>query len=788
MKGRKSVGLLVIFLLLIATSTKSSADSVISTNWVELIQAGDFEDDNEWEITSTSGFSEDIAEYTRGIVADNELSFTHDRPDNFEEITIWSTSSSSGSSSALNEPDEIYSASNGPDISGSGFQVMNLENLEIENVSLILHFSIPDELNTDEVNILLNNHGSDRLLRTYYGTLTGVNRMINPLTIPLDDILEWDWEKISQTAITIDYVSDGGIDDTEVRVDAIGIKVKYHKPWFSFENVKAVHSTIIPSSPVIYFDPYDGTSTGLIFDSCGLKQENIDNTGVWEIDVTKPAEQSFGRLHLVGDGNFSAWILSDINNGDYNQIDNGAIINTDSINVRIKVQINSGCISGLKIDINDPRLIVRGSISGNVDGLFQNSSYLRFAVGDELIYQSPLTLGNLLIDIPIGEYLPESGGLLEFGIASRFQWSSNGTAERTVVHIESVKISGGYEIEWDYDPNCLLFDDLYLFEDEGSTLISVDSRCEDDFTNGNSLTVIAESQNPEIVEVEGDGTNLIINPIINAYGYSDVVVKVYDERQNYWEGVFEIEIEPINDSPKITGLPNDAYIQLGDEYIIELQISDVDSEIISVTSSKSWATFDGNEKLILRPVEVGNHELTIKVSDGDIEISKNLNIFVYSNADLVVESLDIRKDGFTADELVIGDVVELVVFVKNQGLVEATNISIQCSIDGIIMETKNIQTLGPGEIKSITCDVQIVSYGNLELEFNVDAMDSIIELNEDNNNYREISIVLDKQVSENTGNLEFVIIFISILIIIGSVLVIQFGPRKINKEFGKIEK
>jgi len=96
--------------------------------------------------------------------------------------------------------------------------------------------------------------------------------------------------------------------------------------------------------------------------------------------------------------------------------------------------------------------------------------------------------------------------------------------------------------------------------------------------------------------------------------------------------------------------------------------------------------------------------------------------------------------------------------------------------------------LSPGELKSITCDVQIVSYGNLELEFNVDAMDSIIELNEDNNNYREISIVLNKQVSENSGNLEFVIILISILIIIGSVLVIQFGPRKINKEFGKIEK
>jgi subtilase family serine protease len=176
---------------------------------------------------------------------------------------------------------------------------------------------------------------------------------------------------------------------------------------------------------------------------------------------------------------------------------------------------------------------------------------------------------------------------------------------------------------------------------------------------------------------------------------------------------------------------------LGDELIIELEIYDVDSDMIAVTSSKSWAMYDGEGTVIVSPVEVGNHELIITATDGEVEISEKIDIFVYSNADLLIESLDIRKSGVTASELVIGDVIELVIFVRNQGLERATNISTQCSMSGIIIQTKTIQSLEPGELKAIICDVQLVSYGNIEFEFNVDAINSIIELNEDNNNYSD---------------------------------------------------
>jgi len=58
----------------------SAADTVIGAEGIELIEAGDFSDSEQWEITSTAGFSGEQAEYSSGMVADDELSFTHDRP------------------------------------------------------------------------------------------------------------------------------------------------------------------------------------------------------------------------------------------------------------------------------------------------------------------------------------------------------------------------------------------------------------------------------------------------------------------------------------------------------------------------------------------------------------------------------------------------------------------------------------------------------------------------------------------------------------------------------------
>ena len=237
-----------------------SADEVISVEEIELLESGNFQDSEEWEISSTSGFSTNIAEYSVGMVADNELSITHSRPDNFVTHTEWATSSITNSNNTLGNPDSFYTWSKGPDITMSGYDFSSFNTYIIENVSVVLHISIPEELYQDEVYIKLQNHGSDKLITvlTNVDTPGGLNRMNNPLVISLDDLVEWDWEKIEDTQFTIDYASDNiGPDDSEVRVDAVGIRVKYNQPWYSFENVKA--ETVVSSNelPIIDFGPYE---------------------------------------------------------------------------------------------------------------------------------------------------------------------------------------------------------------------------------------------------------------------------------------------------------------------------------------------------------------------------------------------------------------------------------------------------------------------------------------------------------------------------------------------------
>ena len=62
------VGGLVVFLVTIFMLAPIipiiQADTVISSESVELLSAGDFDDPNQWEITSTSGFSNNPADYT----------------------------------------------------------------------------------------------------------------------------------------------------------------------------------------------------------------------------------------------------------------------------------------------------------------------------------------------------------------------------------------------------------------------------------------------------------------------------------------------------------------------------------------------------------------------------------------------------------------------------------------------------------------------------------------------------------------------------------------------------
>ena len=761
-----------------------SGDSVISSESVEILDAGRFQSSSEWSFSSSTGFTSDQAEYTIGMIADGEMSFTHSRPDNFDEYTSWASSGCSECNATFGEPDGFYSWSMGPDITMGGYSFSGLHSMEIENVSLILHFSIPDPLPSDEVNVIMQNHGSDILITTFARTLGALDRMSNPLVLNLDDEIEWDWSKLEQTQFNVDYVSDNqGADDSEVRVDAVGLRVKFHQPWFSFENARAEHSTTLNEVPVIDISTYEGETTGLSHSTCGLIPEG-DSNGSWEFHVSPPPGQELGRIHVSGTGNYTVMSSSDDSGGEYSLAHPAQLIENPEHGQNIRIELQDGCIHRARVDINDPHLTVIGRVSGGFSGLSEESSYIRFAVGNLLVHTEEMDAGGFVISIPIGHVLPEEGGFLEVGVATRFQWSSNGTAESTVVHIESMSISGGFTIDWDRDPFCEEIGDIALIEDGGGQIISLPPICSDDITDPQDLVVSAVSSDEGVLKASGSGGLLTIEPEEEASGVADVSVTVYDEAGNYWEGSFTVEIQSVNDPPEIVHLPGYLYIELGDSYEITPDLFDPDSFPLAVTTSRSWANVGENGSILIEPVEVGEHVLRISVSDGISEISREITIFVTSKPDLLVESLEIRVGGEESQSLSEGDVIELIGFIRNQGRGSAENVTFYCRIDGILIGTGTIAELGPGDLKMAVCDFQLMETSEIvTFLMEVDGTNTIDETIE-GNNIVGVEMPVETpggRTGSNGGGSTIAII--SFLLVLISIAGFQLGPKSPKKEF-----
>ena len=780
----RAASFLVIFILASQTLPVVSSDTVISSEEVELLEAGSFENASEWSFISTTGFSAEQAEYTIGMIADGEMSFTHSRPDNFAEHTSWASSGCSSCNATFGEADGFYSWSRGPDITMGGYSYSGLHSMEIENVSLVLHFSIPDALPSDEVNVILQNHGSDILVTTFARTLGPVNRMSNPLVLDLDGHLDWDWSKLEQTQFNVDYVSDNqGADDSEVRVDAVGLRVKFHQPWFSFENARADHASDLDGVPVIDISTYEGEISGLTHSTCGLVPEG-EGGGTWEFQITEPPNQKLGRVHVSGVGNHSIWFASESTGWDYLEVNSGERLESEGEIVDFRIEVEDGCISGSRVDVNDPHLIVNGRVAGGLSGLSSESSYIKFAIGSSLVHTEPIDSGTFEFSVPVGNALPSEGEALRVGVAARFQWSSNGTSENTVVHIGSMSISGGFSLEWDRNPVCSSIADINLIEDGGGEIISVSSICNDDITDSQNLEVSAESSDDTILLAYGEEGLLMIEPKEEASGVTEVFVQVIDESGNAWTDSFLVDIEPVQDPPQFVHLPGTLYIELGESGSIVPEIHDPDTQILSITTSKSWATVNESGEILIEPVETGEHMLTISVSDGNSDISRDVRIVVTSKPDLLVEYVEIRMGGVEAENLENGDVVEVIGFVRNQGRASAHNVSFYCRLNGILVGTGAISELGPGGLKMAVCDIQLIeTSGVATFIVEIDGTNSIEETIEENNAHQiQFPVVGTSPGSEDSDG-GSIILVVSLVAVLFSLAAFQMGPKSPKKEF-----
>jgi hypothetical protein len=790
MMGRqlRALGLALALAIVTQSFIIASADTVITAEEIEVLAAGTFEDQSEWSISATSGFSGSPAVYTVGMVADGELSFTHDRPENLEVETSWAQTSITNSNYSTGSPDSFYTWSKGPNITVGGFDFSGLHSREIANVSLVLHFEIPDNLNSDSVRIVLQNVGNDKLVTTYTRTLSGVFKMNNPLVVPVDDFAEWNWGLAEGTSITFDYVSQGGgSDDSEVRVDAVGVRVRYYQPWYSFENSMAINSLMGEDSPVIDISPYEGSIEDMGVSSCGLSPL-ADTSGVWLFDVEAPPLQQLGRIHTFGTGNHTIWALPDDLDGEYVQVQSGELLEHSESLQHIRIEVQDGCISGARVDVNDPHLIVSGSVAGSVSGLSPSGSSIRFAIGEYLVEGIPIELGDFSFEIPVGHALPSASESVNVGVAARFQWSSDGTNETTVVHIDSMSISGGYLVEWDLDPTCIPFEDVELEEDGGGVLIPLSARCTDDITAPHDLTISTWSSDVGIIDTSSSGSDLILQPVANAHGTAEVHVEVEDDRGNLWIDSFAVYISEVPDEPVIEGLPLTVYIELGESMQIEMEISDPDTESPSVMSSKSWATIDQQGHLTLAPVAVGTHIVEITASDGINQISQEIEVIVTAKPDLIVESVGVVDASTSGTDFSDGEVIRITIFVRNQGMGGAVGVDVRCLIDGVFVGTTVIDSINSGGLGEAVCDAAVSGPGTQLIRIVADGTDSIHETNEDNN---EKVVQIEVSERDADGAVDSgadrgpAIIVGSVGLIAIALTALRLGPGRVRKPYNK---
>ncbi len=782
-----SLGLTALAIIAIL-SPLTIGDTVIESNRIELLEAGSFDDASDWTISTKAAFSDQPADHSVGMIADGELSFTHNRPDNFQTHTAWASFSPTDSNFSLGNPDGSYTWSTGPDITLSGYSFSGLESRVLANVSLVMHISIPDSLPSDEIRITIEANGPEKLVKTIARTFGPVNRMTTPLVESIDDLQDWNWDDLEDASVTVDYVSDGAPDDSEIRVDAVGIRVKYHQPWYSFETVKAIHEIAGQSMPVLDFGPYDGEISGLLTESCGLTpEEGVD--GFWSFDVEVPYDQELGRIHVFGEGNYTieAMPQGQTSIEDYETYSNGELLQHGDDTNSVRITIFDGCISSARIDVNDPKLVVVGSITGSTQGLVQEYSNVRFAIGNQLLQEVPIETGVFSFEVPIGYALPVETNELEFGVASRFQWSSNGVAETTVVHIESISIEGGYNLFWDRDVVCSAPSQQELIEDEGGILIAMASRCEDDLTDWQDLEVNAWTDNTELLSISALSGDIRIQPLTDANGEALVNVEVMDESGNMWVGRFSVNVLAVEDSPTITGLPVLTYINLGESKVIDIEINDPDSSELSISTSRSWANVDSFGDLILTPVEPGTHIVEITVSDGTYYEVQDLEVIVTAQPDLTIENLEIWKGNVIVDSVEEGDVVQLKIYVRNEGRGVANTVDVRCWVDGMLVGSTIVDSVAPGGLSIATCDTQIITSGDIVIIGLVDGTASIEESNEINNEFQILvnSEGRDTGTGKDSTDRGPAIVILSIGLIAISIAALQFGPGRIRKPYRK---
>ena len=783
---------LMICVLVFQTFSSVSARSVHSVSDFDLFPQGDLTNPEDWQTDSGVTFLTSNAQYTESMVADNRMTIIHSRPDNLETLSIWSQNSDTESNLSTGQPDSQYTFTSGPVIKLDDFDTSSISNYELVSVSVVVAFHIPDSLQKDQVQFVMNNGGSYENLVTFVNTQSPIDYMNETIwSKNITSLAQWTWSMIEDLEFTLDYVSTGSPDDARLDVDALGIEVIVKYPWYGSEWASATSTFTGHSMPVMDVNLSSGQFDNMALSQCGLTSSISGTTGSWTSGIIQaPPSQSIGRIHYSLQDSNSDDVVVEISSSEdgqiftsFNNIDNHDMINTSF--VKIRITSTDSCVTNIKLDLNNFIVNLNGRVFGNLDGLsMSNSKWKAFVNGHEIVYQSLAQLGNFNFDLPIGQFIESTDDSIEIKIQAWFNWDSLGSSSTTAFELSSISVEGGFDLEWDENPVCESLGPQNFLEDGGGILIPFINNCYDDRTSNENLSVVFEVEDESLISVDisqGDIRILLGN---EKSGVTTVLVTVYDESGNRWQETFVVSVSSVDDPPILNEFPSVVPVELQVSSQVPFSYSDIDSTELTAYTNRSWATIDLESGYITVSAPSAGLIVPVEVNlcDQNSCVQRILDLEVQSLADLEVEDILISQD-----EIYQNDLLPIRVYVRNNGDAEASLVSVRCQNGNELIDLETISILQPGELGVVTCEWQVpedIYSANITVE--LDRGGVITEGNE-TNNIQSISIeIIEKAESDSTSSgfdiSSSTVWLITIIVLILIIGLFKFAaPPKIRK-------
>ena len=789
--------------LLVPTLNPASARSVHETAEYDLFPQGELTNPADWSLQATTSFTSQPATYTDTMVADQRITMVHQRPQNLDTMDYWGTNSPTESDNVVGSPDGLFAWSTGPVMSVDGFDFSASTQYVITSVDVLVAFKITDSLSIDSVRLSMDWSNGTDIMRTWSNTNGAVDHINNSAyRLSISSVDDWSWSMLSSIGLTMDYVSVGQTDDARLELDAIGIEVTMETAWYGGEVAQAVSTASGHDMPIQEIDMSQGEYNGMSLSVCGLESTDTSTIGSWtSAALQRPAEQYFGRIHFDvnesgTEGNVSVQYATSADGEFFSAF---AMHNTDALPMteylKVRVLTDTSCITSVRVDVNDPTLSIAGRIYGDGSGIDGNYSRWTLSVGGSTVANLPVSVGQFNHQIPIGAYMSPGQTELSIMVKTWFTWDSDGSASTTALEVNSIDVSGGFDIFYDEDPICQLVGDQQLSEDGGGIFVPLLTRCTDDRTDPTLLDVEFENSQPDLVDVSLNQGEVRVSLLSEQSGSAQILLTVSDEAGNSHVESFNIIVDSIDDAPVLNEFPSLVRVEHAVATPLSFIWSDVDTipADLTISSNKTWVEVDLiNSSLLITAPTPGYTSVELTLCDQTTCVDRVLDLDVRSLPDLRIESVVVGEgsaDGTFVElsEVELGSYVTTRVYVANDGFINAEMVTIRCTVNGMVGDIATITTLEPGAMSIATCEFQAPYQGQLlRIEAIVDGGE-IIDEGDETNNEGSVNLILIEStviddVSSDEGISTTTIWIISILVLVAIIGGFTFfAPAKIRK-------